>query len=164
MAADSPDFRGIYERYASVVHARCRSILKSDDDAWDAVQEIFMKLHKSLDEIKNKDSIYCWLMSASTNYCISALRRRKHEEFNEDYHSSAEGTAPQERALNVKRAISKYLMPWDKKVREAVWYACVDGYTSDETAKLTGLGESTVRKYISEFRKANSKRRAEDEV
>jgi len=158
MASSSDDFRGIYERYASIVHARCRAILKSEDDAWDAVQEVFIKLHKSLSEIRNRESLYSWLMSASTNWCISALRRRKMEEFDEALHSSESGggVPPQERALAVKRILARYLLPWDKKVREAVWYVCVDGYTNAETAELTGLGESTVRKYVSNFRKANA--------
>ena len=158
MASSSDDFRGIYERYGSIVHARCRAILKSEDDAWDAVQEVFIKLHKSLPEIRNSGSLYSWLMSASTNYCVSALRRRKMEAFDEALHSpeGGGGAPPQERALAAKRILARYLLPWDKKVREVVWYACVDGYTNAETAELTGLGESTVRKYVSNFRKANA--------
>ena len=158
MASSSDDFRGIYERYGSIVHARCRAILKSDDDAWDAVQEVFIKLHKCLPEIRNRESLYSWLMSASTNYCISALRRRKLEVFDESLHSpeGGGGVPPQERALAAKRILARYLFTWDKKVREVVWYVCVDGYTNAEAAELTGLGESTVRKYVSNFRKANA--------
>jgi RNA polymerase sigma-70 factor (ECF subfamily) len=158
MTPSSDDFRGIYERYASIVHARCRAILKSGDDAWDAVQEVFIKLHKSLPEIRNSGSLYNWLMSASTNYCISMLRRRTLEVFDEAQHSpeGGGGVPPQERALAAKRILARYLFTWDKKVREVVWYACVDGYTNAETAELTGLGESPVRKYVSNFRKANA--------
>ena len=56
------EVRNLYERYASMVHRRCKMFLKSEDDAWDATQEVFMKLIHSLDIITKKDSIYSLLI------------------------------------------------------------------------------------------------------
>ncbi|MFP4013638.1 MAG: RNA polymerase sigma factor [Chitinispirillaceae bacterium] len=153
---DSSELRGYYERYASIVHARCRSILKSEDDAWDATQEVFIKLSRSLSQIRNRQSIYYWLMSASTNHCISMLRKRKLEVFDEAYHSKRGESAPQERRLAMKELLRRYLLPWDKKVREVIYYTYIDGYKQEEIARLTGLGESTIRKYLTRFRRVNS--------
>src|SRR5690554_7932380 len=91
------EIRSLYERYASMVHIRCRSFLKSEDDAWDATQEIFMKLLYALPNIQKKESIYSWLISTATNHCISVLRKKKHLMFNEEYHGVKDGSFPQEK-------------------------------------------------------------------
>lgn len=54
------------------------SILKNNDDAQDAVQELVLKLWKnkrSLDTSRNLES-YC--MNALKNYCFDFLRKEKH--------------------------------------------------------------------------------------
>jgi RNA polymerase sigma-70 factor (ECF subfamily) len=149
------ELRSLYERYASLVHSRCRSILHSSDEAWDATQDVFMKLYAALPTIEKKGSIYSWLLSASTNHCISLLRKRRSVEFNEEIHGIAhrESAAYQEKQLLFKEVLRHFLMPWDKKTREVVLYAYFDGYKQEEIAQLTGLGESTIRKYLTRFKR-----------
>jgi RNA polymerase sigma-70 factor, ECF subfamily len=152
------ELRALYERYASLVHARCRSILHSEDEAWDATQEIFLKLHQALPTIQKKESLYSWLLSASTNYCISQLRKRRSVDFDEEIHSIAAGfeTPHQERSLLLKEVLERFFAPWDRMTREVVMYAYFDGYKQEEIAKLTGLGESTIRKYLTRFKRKSS--------
>lgn len=149
------ELQSLYERYASLVHSRCRSILHSDDEAWDATQDIFMRLYTALPTIEKKGSIYSWLLSVSTNHCISLLRKRRSVEFNEEIHGIPRGEfiAHQEKQLLLKEVLRRFLMPWDRKTREVVLYAYFDGYKQDEIAQLTGLGESTIRKYLTRFKR-----------
>lgn len=148
----------LYERYASLVHWRCRSILHSEDEAWDATQEVFMKLFHALPSIKKKDSIYSWLLSTSTNHCISQLRMRRGVRFNEEIHSAgaADHVPHQEKALLLKEVLQRLLSPWDRKVREVVMYAYFDGYKQEEIVRLTGLGASTIRKYLTRFKRKSA--------
>lgn len=143
--------RALYERYASLVHARCRSILHSSDDAWDATQDVFMKLFKALPTIEKRESLYSWLLSAGTNHCISLLRKRRTVGFDEEIHAAA--AAGQERNLLFKEVMSRLFAPWDRKTREVVMYAYYDGYKQEEISRLTGLGESTIRKYLTRFKR-----------
>ena len=152
---NNEEFRALYERHASLVYARCRAIVKSEDDAWDATQDVFMKLLKALPSINKRESIYSWLLSASTNHCISLLRKRRSTPFDEEVHGVA-GDHPvprQERELLLKEVLTRFFAPWDRKTREVVIYAYFDGYKQDEIASLTGLGESTVRKYLTRFKR-----------
>jgi RNA polymerase sigma-70 factor (ECF subfamily) len=148
----------LYERYAALVFARCRSILRSEDEAWDAVQEVFMKLHHALPSIKNRDVVYSWLLSTSTNHCISELRKRRTVAFNEEVHSAGASDAVphQERTLLLKEIMRKFMAPWDRKVREVVMYAYFDGYKQEEIVELTGLGASTIRKYLTRFKRKSA--------
>jgi RNA polymerase sigma factor (sigma-70 family) len=148
----------LYERYASMVFRRCRMFLKSEDEARDAVQEVFMKLMRSLDTITKKDSIYSWLLSASTNHCISQLRKKKHESFDEEFHGSPQsaGGLPQERRMVLDEIMRHFLAPWDEKVRQVIIYTYIDGYKQEEIARLTGMGESTIRRHLTRFRRESA--------
>lgn len=158
----------LYERYASMVFRRCRTFLKSDDASWDATQEVFMKLMRSLGTITKKDSIYSWLLSASTNHCISMLRKKRHESFNEEFHSAPQQDKglPQERRMVLDEILRHFLAPWDEKIRQVIIYTYIDGYKQDEIARLTGMGESTIRRHLTRFRResAASSLRREDLV
>ncbi len=148
------EIRILYEKYASMVFRRCRMFLKSEDDAWDATQEVFMKLAHSLSSITKKDSIHSWLLSTSTNHCISQLRKKRHESFDENYHGIAEnGGLPQERRMLLDELFRHFLAPWDEKIRQVVIYTYIDGYRQDEIARLTGMGESTIRRHLTRFRR-----------
>ena len=151
------EVRKLYERYASMVFRRCNMFLKSEDDAWDATQEVFMKLIRSLETINKKDSIYSWLLSTSTNHCISLLRKKRHELFDEAYHGSSEQKGqPQEQQMLLKEILRHFLAPWDEKTRQIVIYTYFDGYRQDEIAELTGMGESTVRRHLTKFRRQSA--------
>ncbi len=151
------EVRDLYERYASMVFRRCRKFLKSEDDAWDATQEVFMKLMHSLAAITKKESIYSWLLSTSTNYCISLLRKKHHEEFDETYHGvTEENGLPQERRMLLSEIAHHFLAPWDEKTRQIIIYTYIDGYRQDEIAKLTGMGESTIRRHLTRFRRQSA--------
>lgn len=147
----------LYERYASMVHRRCRAFLKSEDEAWDATQEIFMKLYNALPNIQKKQSIYSWLLSTATNYCITVLRKKKSLAFDEEYHGVNENV-PQEKNMVLNEICKHFLDPWDKKIREVVIYTYFDGYKQEEIAKITGIGESTIRRYLTRFKRKCSQK------
>lgn len=148
------EIRALYERYASMVYRRCYSFLKSEDDAWDAVQDVFIKLSGALSTIQKKNSIYSWLLSVSTNHCISILRKRKNVEFDEQIHTNIEkNKTPQERNMTLQEILKHFLKPWDQKTREVVLYTYFDGYKQEEIAKLTGMGESTIRRHLTRFKR-----------
>jgi RNA polymerase sigma-70 factor (ECF subfamily) len=152
------ELQSLYKRYASLVHSRCRSILHSDDEAWDATQDIFMKLFSALPTIEKKESMYSWLLSVSTNHCISLLRKRRSVEFNEEIHGTSHGESAshQEKQLLLKEVLRHFLLPWDKKTRQVVLLAYFDGYKQEEISQLTGLGASTIRKYLTRFKRMSA--------
>ncbi len=149
--------KDIYDRYASLIHTRCLYILKSEDEAWDITQEVFIKLIHSYNNIKNKKALLAWLLQTSTNKCISELRKKKWINFDEEVHVHDKKQDNIEiRTIN-KMIIEILLKPLDKKTREILFYTYIDGYTQEEIAELTGMGQSTIRKYLTRFRKKAKK-------
>ena len=150
---NNEEFQDLYERYASLVFRRCKYILHSDDEAWDATQDVFIKLMTYLPKIENRSAIYSWLLSTSTNLCISMLRRKKGEQFDECIHSGDKDDLSQEKRYILREVIKKVFLPWDKKIRDVVIYSYIDEYSQKEISQLTGLGESTIRKYLTRFKR-----------
>ena len=142
----------IYDQYASIVHSRCRFILKSEEEAWDITQEVFIKLIHKYDGIENKQALLAWLLRTGTNKCISHLRKKKGEAFNEEYHGDEKKSFSHDNRTLNRSIIDMLLKPLDKRTQEILFYLYVDGYTQEEVAELTGMGQSTIRKYLTRFR------------
>jgi RNA polymerase sigma-70 factor (ECF subfamily) len=143
----------LYERYGSLVYRRCRFLLRSEDDAWDATQELFVKLMNQIEAIDKIESLTAWLLRASTNHCLSQLRRKKSVEFNEEFHVPEQEADGQEKTVILADLVKQFLAPWDEKIREILVYTYVDGYTQQEISQMTGMGESTIRKHLTRFRR-----------
>ncbi|MFZ5482572.1 MAG: RNA polymerase sigma factor, partial [Myxococcota bacterium] len=55
------DVPALYRRYGDLVYGRCRTLLRNEADAQDAVQEIFLKLHRYKDSFRGESSPSTWL-------------------------------------------------------------------------------------------------------
>jgi DNA-directed RNA polymerase specialized sigma24 family protein len=56
----------------------------------------------------------------------------------------------------VKEVLKHFLAPWDEKVRQVVIYTYFDGYRQEEIAELTGMGESTIRRHLTTFKRKSA--------
>jgi len=67
----------LYKRYSGKVFGKCLSILKSESEAEDAMQEIFMKILLNLSKFSGRSKFSTWLYSITYNFCIDSIRRKK---------------------------------------------------------------------------------------
>jgi len=74
---DSFYFELLYKRYSGKIFGKCISILKDEEHAEDATQEIFMKLLLNLSKFSGKSKFSTWVYSITYNFCIDVIRRRK---------------------------------------------------------------------------------------
>ncbi len=71
------DFEILYGRYSKKVFGKCISILKDEEKAQDATQEIFVKILLNLGKFNKKSRFSTWLYSITYNYCIDYVRKSK---------------------------------------------------------------------------------------
>ena len=67
----------LYNKYSAKVYAKCISLLKSEVDAMDAVQEIFIKILLTLSRFSGRSKLSTWIYAISYNYCIDQVRKRQ---------------------------------------------------------------------------------------
>lgn len=61
------------------VFYHCRKMLKDEDDALDATQEILIAMLTKLDTLKEPAAFWGWLSAMTANYCRNVLRRGNRE-------------------------------------------------------------------------------------
>ncbi len=70
-------FHALYERYRRPIHSYAFRILNSQEDANDVTQEVFVRVFKAWDGLRNREKLSTWLYRLATNLSIDLLRRRK---------------------------------------------------------------------------------------
>lgn len=58
-----------------------RRVLISHDDTDDVVQEVFIKVWKSIDSFEGNSQLYTWMYRIAVNEALSALRKKKRRFF-----------------------------------------------------------------------------------
>ncbi|MBN1824950.1 MAG: sigma-70 family RNA polymerase sigma factor [Candidatus Eisenbacteria bacterium] len=76
-AGDEECFRILIRRYQRDVFRLCYRILRNNEDAEDASQDVFIRLHRSLGQYDPSHLFRSWLLRITHNLCIDHLRRRR---------------------------------------------------------------------------------------
>mgnify|MGYP001820721469 FL=1 len=85
-AGDTAAFRALFDKYHRRAFAVAMGVVKNEDDARDAVQEAFVKVHKNIHKFQGSSSFYTWLYRIVMNVSIDHVRRtsrRKNLDFDE---------------------------------------------------------------------------------
>jgi len=71
------EYAGLVEPYRAELHAHCCRMLRSSDDAEDALQEALLRAWRGLHAFEGRSSLRAWLYKISTNACLDVIERRR---------------------------------------------------------------------------------------
>src|SRR5829696_5158390 len=74
---DAAAFAAVYERHHQALYRYCRSILRHDEDAQDALQSTMTKAFAALQAEQRDFDLRPWLFRIAHNEAVSILRRRR---------------------------------------------------------------------------------------
>jgi RNA polymerase sigma-70 factor (ECF subfamily) len=149
------DIEEYYTRYGPMVLRRCRQLLRDEEKALDAMQEVFTKLMISQKRLKG---IYpsSLLFRISTNVCLNMIRNQKsHRSIDSDYEDVLIQLASYDEGedrLIVRDLLDRLFRKEKQSTREIATLHFVDGMTLQEVAEEVGLSISGVRKRIRELK------------
>ncbi len=144
-----------YTRYGPMVLRRCRQLLRNEEKALDAMQEVFTKLMISK---KNLKGTYpsSLLFRISTNVCLNMIRDQKNhrsiDSDSEDLLIQLASYDEGEHRLIIKDMLERLFWKEKQSTREIATLHFVDGMTLQEVADEVGLSLSGVRKRIRELK------------
>ena len=144
-----------YTRYGPMVLRRCRQLLRDEEKALDAMQEVFTKLMISKKRLRG---IYpsSLLFRISTNLCLNMIRdQRSHHSIDissEDLLIQLASCDKEEDRLIVRDLLDRLFRKEKYSTREIATLHFVDGMTLQEVAHEVGLSLSGVRKRIRELK------------
>ena len=85
-------FGKLYDRYIPLIYGVCLRYLQNEDDAQDAVMQLFEELYQKVLK-QDIQTFRTWLYTVSSNHCLQILREKKRfpkEEFKPDFMESEE--------------------------------------------------------------------------
>jgi RNA polymerase sigma-70 factor (ECF subfamily) len=152
---DRETLRQLYERYGSHVYGRCRFLLKDEDAARDAMQDVFMKVMDHGDRFRHEAQPSTWLIRIATNHCLNVLRMNQNKTRQAVAEGSIEIAGPQalwgtdraERRQMVRQVLDRV---GGEAAEVGVLYF-VDEMTQEEIGQTIGRSLPTVRKRLQEF-------------
>jgi RNA polymerase sigma-70 factor (ECF subfamily) len=75
-AGDQTAFGEIFEQYKNLVYKTAYLLLDNPHEAEDALQEIFVKVYRSLDQYQpSKSAFSTWLYRITVNHCLNQRRK-----------------------------------------------------------------------------------------
>src|SRR5215218_2682347 len=73
------DFDYALERHRRELHVHCYRMLRSSDEAEDALQEAFLRAWRARDTQAEDSNLRAWLYKIATNVCLDTLRKGKRQ-------------------------------------------------------------------------------------
>lgn len=147
-------FHSEYLSLAETLYKVAYYILESEDEAEDAVQELYLKLwesRKSLDGIRQPKA-YCIRMLK--NLCIDRIRSAVHLAFTENLPESPVPRS-QDDDFDARRRLDKVLKAvkaLPERQKQVLLMRTVEGLSYEEMSARTGMNNATLRVTLSQAR------------
>ena len=135
------DVGRLYRSHGHIVLRRARTLLGSEADAQEALQEVFASLLRSPGAVHEAGSVVSWLYQATTHFCLNQLRNRRSSARLLEQRPRAEPAGPRAEALAEVRSLLSKMPP---QVAAAVVYHHLDGMTHTEVAAMLGCSRRQV--------------------
>lgn len=145
-------FGELYDRYSVRVYNKCYGFSKSEKEAEDLTQDVFLQLFIKLASFKGRSKFSSWLYSFTYNFCVNYVNRN-HERKIRDVSDSISDNEPivqnsdsdddlyQMQSEKLKIALAQ-IEPEDKKLLLLKYQ---DGVSIKELAVLLNISESAVK-------------------
>ena len=146
-----------------------RMLNNNYEDANDAAQDIFIRVHKSLDKFRGDSKFSTWLYTLASNVCRNRIRKnvriRSHESQSLDatYEDSdtardtavdpGTSAAEQSEAGDIRQTVETVIATLPEEFREVIVMRDLQHMSYDEIANATDTSMGTVKSRLSRARK-----------
>ena len=125
--------------------------VKDDDLANDILQEVFIKIHLKINQLKDKDKLSSWVYSISRNTIIDYFRKQKREGFI----SNSESDLIQELEISQKdfsSCLKSFIPALSTKDQDALLKTSFEGLSQKEYAEQINLSYSATKSRVQRAR------------
>jgi RNA polymerase sigma-70 factor (ECF subfamily) len=152
---DAAAMEAIMRRHNRTLYRAARSILRSDAEAEDAVQEAYVRAYQSLPEFRGEANLGTWLTRTAVNEALSRLRRRRREDnvvtfgeqFDPDTTSSASADGPESAAMReqLRAVLERHIDTLPAAFRTVFVLRALEEMSVEEVSACLDLAPATVR-------------------
>ena len=148
-ARETMDVEELYQRYGPMVMRRCRQLLKEENEALDATQDVFVQILKRRDrlEMTYPSSL---LYRIATNQCLNRIRdgQRRATMPGDGFLERVAVLDDTEPRLEARSVLERLFGRHQESTRTMAVLHFQDGMTLEEVAGEVGMSVSGVRKRL----------------
>ena len=132
--------------------------LEDRDEAQDAVQEVFVKLWRMRDQMKDVRNIEAFAVRITRNYCLDQIKTKHTVSLDvNDYFKNriSDMSDPQEQLekSDTMKELGRLVRELPEPQRSVIRMRDVEGYSNEEVGEILGLTPGNVRVVLSRARK-----------
>lgn len=146
-AGESALFETLMRRHNRRLFRAARSIVKSDDDAEDVMQEAYVQAFAHLSQFEGRAKFATWLTRIAVHAALARLRKQRELLVDTEEDVDVDGVSPEDEVA--RREVSALLQPMvdalPQSFRSVFVLRAVEGLSVAETALCLELREETVR-------------------
>ncbi len=148
------DVEAFYARYGPMVLRRCRRMLGDEQSAYDALQEVFLKVLINRENLSG-DHPSALLFRIATNTCLNKIRdARKHKSAEYlDVLSKGPSSSHPEHGTSPGQRLAEFLLEEKGPAREIAVMYFLNGMTLKEIGSVFRLSVSGVHKHLDKLRR-----------
>ena len=174
-SGDRAAFSELVEKYQSKIINMAYGMLSDKEDAYDAAQEVFIKVYRSLEAFEGKSSFSTWIYRITVNVCNDMLRKRQRkipaisifsssdDEDERDTQIKDDAPTPQEtvETTEMQEEVRKAIASLSDEYRTVITLFDIEGLSYDEISSIIKCPVGTVKSRLSRARAALKKNLSE---
>lgn len=145
---DPDAFTELMQSHMQAMYRVARSILRSDEDAADAIQETILCCWRKLDQLKEHKYFKTWMTRILINECNNLLKSRKKYVLDDSFYETPSSSGDFE---NIEW--KETLKALDEKYRLVMILYYMEGFKTSEISRMLEMPEATVRTRLARGRK-----------
>ncbi len=155
-AGSGPALEALLERHEARLYRFARRLCRHREDAEDVLQESLLAAARGLPRFRGASSIGTWLYTIARSFCIKKRRKSvfapAEVSLDTEASAAASGVADPSRrpdealeASRLEAALEREIARLDRPYREVLLLRDVEGLSSAEVARVTGLSVAAVK-------------------
>ncbi len=138
----------VWQEYHSGLRAFVRSRISDDGAVEDVLQDVFLKMHISLNSLKDETKLQSWLYQIARNAVVDHYRSQKPTEDVPEWIPLPEPDPAEKAAQELSDCLQPLVQLLPKNYREAVVLSELKGLTQKEAARLQGISLSGMKSRV----------------
>jgi RNA polymerase sigma-70 factor, ECF subfamily len=153
---DTSAFEELLKTHEQLVLRTAVRILGRREDARDAAQEVFLRLYRNLNRIREDTDLRPWLYTVTVNVCRSMERKRSRLPVtaleSDDYPAAGPDGVESIDAERRRRWVGAAIGRLTEAERTAVVLRDIEGLSSEQAGEVLGRSAATIRSQIASAR------------
>jgi len=157
LASDEGAFEELVQRHEDRVYRITMAITGNQQDAEEAMQDTFLKVHKHLGNFRRTSKFSTWLTRIAVNEALQVRRRQRVTESLDELTSTDEGMVPKQlqdwhddpekiyTKQQMREIVEQAIQSLPSQYREAFVLRDVQGLTTEEAAEALGISRPALK-------------------